>query len=125
MAEPVPSKGYAQLTYLYRDAGNFKIWNEILLVGSINAELHRVCTEALECGEFFIPEQVGLPSLQRALARDGGVSRRLDHAWHTFESIRNLDGVPINSEEAWGSVNELASAFSNVGEWDVRLSPMA
>jgi len=49
-----------KIQYLYRDADNYKEWNEVILAGEITDEQKKVIMDACD-GEYFIPEQVGLP----------------------------------------------------------------
>ena len=64
-----------KITYLYRDAGNYKAHHEVIVQGKITLALVQPC---LEDGEHFIPSQVGLPDLQAQL----GPANEDDHAWH-------------------------------------------
>jgi hypothetical protein len=48
------------LTYLYRDAANYKAHGDVLLSGEATSDLHRRIRESLIDGEYFIPEKVGI-----------------------------------------------------------------
>ena len=50
-----------KITYLYRDASNYKVWNEQVLKGTITDDQIRIICGCLLDGEFFIPFKVGLP----------------------------------------------------------------
>jgi hypothetical protein len=69
------------LTYLYRDAGNWKQFKTIILRGSLSQEDKDTIQSKLRDGLYFLPEQVGLKSLQ-AHAHD---LNELDHIWHEFD----------------------------------------
>ena len=49
-----------QINYLYRDASNYKVYNECVIEGEITDEQIMTIIGCLEDGEYFIPEQVGL-----------------------------------------------------------------
>lgn len=48
--------------YLYRDAGNFKTYGRVLLLGRDEAA-EREIRACLEWGDQFVAEQVGIPAL--------------------------------------------------------------
>ena len=50
-----------KITYLYRDASNYKVWNEAVIKGKLTDEQQKTILECLIDGEYFIPSQVGLP----------------------------------------------------------------
>lgn len=54
------SKPNTKITYLYRDASNYKIWEEVVVSGHISFAEIEPCLD----GGFFIASQVGLPDLQ-------------------------------------------------------------
>lgn len=100
-----------RISYLYRDAGNYKRWNEAVVEGIITLEQIDSIMGCLDCGEYFIPKQVGLPE-----TRFGEVTSD-DHCW--FELSR--DGFSQTDEEAdtGMDVGELVRAFLEaVGKWD-------
>jgi hypothetical protein len=64
-----------KITYLYRDAGNYKARHEVIILGKLSfAQVQPF----LQDGCLFIPTQVDLPDLQRQL----GPATEDDHAWH-------------------------------------------
>jgi hypothetical protein len=66
------------VTYLYRDAGNWKFWGEFNVLGTLGFDDLR---SYLLDEEFFIPEPIGLPSLVPAVRNTD------DHLLHTFEEF--------------------------------------
>lgn len=50
-----------KINYLYRDAGNYKVYNSCILSGVITDEQKARIFASLDCGEYFIPSRVGLP----------------------------------------------------------------
>ena len=49
-----------RFSYLYRDACNYKAFNQVVIKGECSDQDKRLINLALD-GEFFIPEQIGLP----------------------------------------------------------------
>ena len=76
--------------YLYRDAGNNKVWGEAYLSNKdkiCRDELLMKIKSKLIDGEFFVAEKVGVPPLRFEKYDD-----KLDHGWHEFFDIRLFDG---------------------------------
>lgn len=72
--------------YLYRDAGNNKLWGEILLSNREGMDVRRAedaIRSSLIDGEFFVAEDVGIAPL-RFENRD----HDLDHGWHEFHALQ-------------------------------------
>jgi hypothetical protein len=102
---PNASPPVLKVTYLYRDAGNWKFWGEFLVLGELRLDDLR--PHLLE-QEFFIPERIGLPSLVPELKNED------DHLLHTFEDLAAvepasyictaeelLDRVRLANEQGW------------------------
>ena len=53
-----------KISYLYRDAGNYKRYNECIIAGALSAKQIRAILDCCDMGEYFIPRQVGLPALR-------------------------------------------------------------
>jgi len=51
-----------RVEYLYRAPSNYKIWQQCIIRGEITPDQERAIIDSLDCKEFFIPEQVGLPA---------------------------------------------------------------
>lgn len=100
-----------KISYLYRDASNYKKWNEAVLEGVITDDQIDSIIGCLECGEYFIPKQVGLPETRFEKVTSD------DHCW--FEL--NRDSFALTDEEADidMDVGELVRAFIEAfGKWD-------
>lgn len=83
--------------YLYRDAGNNKIWGHVVFSNRMNfdiSELDKNIKNALLDGEFFIAEDVRLPSLHF-----DRYDAELDHGWHEYFSIENTENSPNDDSE--------------------------
>lgn len=76
---------HIKLTYLYRDAGNYKLWNDIIFSNRLEICLDLISrfiiTNLIE-GEFFIPEMWELPRLSF-----DNFDSELDHSYHEFYAI--------------------------------------
>lgn len=110
--------------YLYRDAGNYKVWGKLLLEGELNDEKTARLTSRLEDGELFIAEQIGIPTLYEELWRECQCepSDELDHAWHEFSEIREATHEDLELLKPWGSLSALLERFEKVDSWDLALS---
>lgn len=79
-----------RISYLYRDASNYKMPNEVIVAGFISEHQIDLIMDCLECREYFIPKQVGLPE------KRFGEWTEDDHCW--FELHK--DGFTATGEEA-------------------------
>ena len=87
----VKSTNFIRFEYLYRDAGNNKLWGEILLSNQNGMDVRhaeRAIRSSLIDGEFFVAEDLSVPVL-RFQSRDP----ELDHGWHEFHSLEVVDDV--------------------------------
>jgi hypothetical protein len=76
------------LEYLYRDAGNNKIWGEVIFSNKMSHDvsiLEAKIKDGLIDGEFFVAEDVDLPSLQFPHH-----DKELDHGWHEYFSVKEI-----------------------------------
>ena len=108
--------------YMYRDAGNYKAFGALLLTGGVTEETRKRLVSKLVGGEFFIAEQVGIPTLYEELWGFSDGPTEDDHVWHTF----NLFRPPMDGEAnlpVWGSVSELVRRFEKIRFWNEALSP--
>lgn len=77
--------------YLYRDAGNFKLWGELLLTNRSGIDVQGAeltIRSTLISGEFFIADQIDVPALEFEKSDPD-----LDHGWHEFHSIMETDSL--------------------------------
>lgn len=120
---------YCILEYLYRDAGNWKTYGCLLLVGRPSTEHEATIRRSLDSSLLFVPEQVGIPPLQRRhlQAHDAAEDCALDHAFHEFIEIRRATAQEVADTQPTGSLRELALRFEHAARtgWDVRLSPFS
>jgi hypothetical protein len=116
--------GHFIFEYLYRDAGNFKAWGELLLDGELSEADEAFLRSKFEGGEFFIAEQLGIPPLYEAVwsASLAGPSEELDHVWHEFHAIRPASEEEVKTHKPWGSASRLITVVEDVDAWDLSLS---
>lgn len=83
-----------QFHYLYRDAGNYKQFGQIILSnpnGLTPEEATMQLKKGLIDGEFFYAEEVHVPPI-----RFDEYDPELDHQWHEFEKFTRTDH-PVTS----------------------------
>lgn len=118
------SQGYSIFEYLYRDAGNYKVWGELLLEGELtNEEVSRL-TARFDEGELFIAEQIGVPTLYEELWRQCQCepSEELDHVWHEFSEVRAATSEDLVRLTPWGVASDLLARVESGDAWDLALS---
>ncbi len=99
-----------RISYLYRDASNYKMPNEAVVAGSITECQIDLIIDSLDEGEYFIPRMVGLPE------KRFGEFTEDDHCW--FELRR--EGFKATTEEpnVDMTADELAGKFfAAKGNW--------
>ncbi|HWY16951.1 MAG TPA: hypothetical protein VNX86_17600 [Rhizomicrobium sp.] len=81
-----------KITYLYRDAGNYKFWGEFCVLGELSLDNLR---PHLFGSEYFVPEKIGIPSLVPESQNDD------DHLLHEFHSIEPTEPAlcPFTADE--------------------------
>lgn len=101
-----------KISYMYRDADNYKTWNEEVLKGEISAQQLMTIVDCLEDKMYFIPSQVGLPEV-----RFDDVTEA-DHCW--FELCPEQDFSTTAHEPTIDmTVDKLVERFQAAkGRWD-------
>ncbi len=94
-----------KISYLYRDANNYKVHNECVIEGELTEQQIETIMDCCDCGEYFIPGQVGMPE-----RKFDEYDSEADHCW--FELSR--DGFEQTSRPADISLTaeQLVSNFS-------------
>lgn len=101
-----------RISYLYRDASNYKAYNEVIIKGKISPGQINQIMECLDDGEYFIPCQIGFPEI-----RIGEVDPEVDHCW--FELERSSFECTSEPETIEMTADELVQAFKEAsGNWD-------
>ena len=103
-----------KIGYLYRDASNYKKWNEVVVKGNISPEQINTIVDCLDGELHFIPRQVGLPEERfDEMTED-------DHAWFELERESFEPTGHAATEDI--SVSELVKNFIKAkNNWDESL----
>ena len=111
---------YYVLEYLYRDANNFKAFGEILVFGNVSEDYITEINSCLDYGEYFVAEQVNIPTLYSQLWKYSNGPTSADHAFHEFSLIRPATEQEITSLDLWGEASALLDAFRIASQqsWD-------
>lgn len=117
----MPKPEFCVFEYVYRDAANYKARGQELLEGTARAGDIETLRAKLECGELFIPGQVGLAPLQQKLWASCGCEPddELDHLWYEFHELRTATAEDLASLTCSGTLANLVQAFQSVQAWDV------
>ena len=108
--------------YCYRDASNYKSWERLLLRGCASDADIRNLMGHLHDGEFFIAEQLRIPSLYAELWALSGGPTDADHVWHAFHALTPAKAHEINLP-VFATVESLIASFQAVSVWHEHLSP--
>lgn len=83
--------------YLYRDAGNFKRWGEVVFSNANNVDadsLTAIAEEALRMDHlYFVASEVDVPDLHFA-----DYIEVLDHGWHEIHAFHFTDDAPNDAQ---------------------------
>ena len=77
-SKEIPSLN-TKISYLYRDASNYKRHHEIIVSGMLTQKDIAEILDALNEGEYFIPEQIGFPAERFSDTTED------DHCWMELE----------------------------------------
>ena len=115
---------YHVFEYLYRDANNFKAFGQLLLSGNISEEYITGLTSCLDYGEYFVAEQVNIPTLYSHLWKYSNGPTLADHAFHEFSTLRAATKEEVLSLKLWGKTSHLLEVFriANKQSWNCGLS---
>lgn len=104
--------------YLYRDAANYKAFGALKLDGILRDGDQAAFQETLHDREFFVAEQVGVPTLYHRLYQVSGGPTNDDHGWHSIFTLREAtEDEHSEPDTVWGSVDNLLEAFRSVETW--------
>ena len=106
--------------YLYRDADNFKAFGQALVFGNITEDFVTELSSYLDFGEYFVAEQVNIPTLYSQLWKYSNGPTSADHAFHEFLLIRLASEQEIASLDLWGDAPVLLDNFRMASQqsWD-------
>ncbi len=91
--------------YLYRDAGNNKLYGSVIFRGLSNLPIHIMLNEVetyLYQRIYFIPELLGVPRLKFEKYNED-----LDHIWHEFDSISKTTRPLMDNRDFSEIINSL------------------
>jgi len=103
------SNSYSTFEYQYRDGGNFKSCDFIVLDGQITDTMIERLTSCLIDGMWFMANQVGLPDLFEGVQKWGHSS--LDVSWHEFIALRPAMQEEIIEKSCFGKLSDLLDTF--------------
>ena len=94
--------------YLYRDAGNYKWFSEVVIAGVLKLEdIEHFLFEH----HFFIPSEVGLPGLQPEVLTED------DHIWHEIISLKESVAEPTVEIKSDDLVEKFQMAHAEEWNW--------
>jgi hypothetical protein len=107
--------GNTSISYMYRDASNWKRFNTIILEGELKPQDIDFIFDCLEDQLLFLPEQVGLPTLQK----DWESLDERDHVWHELDrkDIRLVNESPTTFMTAKAFLEKFRPVYFK--GWDV------
>ncbi len=98
-----------RLEYLYRDAGNYKNWGEVVFSNPNRIPVcvaEKLVTETLLEGQYFLADSSELPDLHFP-----ELNVELDHAWHEFHAFTATEEAPNDAHGR--SVEQLIKCMSS------------
>ena len=100
-------------SYLYRDAGNYKQFGEIVFAGAPTDELLQRLEKTLSDHILFIARQVDVPEV--SFEATGTYQRNIDdHPWHEFESMEPTEDPPDDARHR--TIEELVTQFESASK---------
>lgn len=102
-----------KISYMYRDASNYKQCEEVIFEGEITEAEKEVILNNRDEGLYFIPSQVGLDDLQ---SRMTGYPNSDDHVWH--ELNENDIEIVSDNHTTFMSLKDFVSLWKNK-KWDL------
>lgn len=101
-----------KITVMYRDAANYKKVEDLVLAGALAQDDLDRMIGAMDEGTYFLPAQVGLPSLDPGPADH---DEELDHPWHTIQQVELTQAPPTDRL----STSELVKSWPDSADaWD-------
>lgn len=92
-----------RISYLYRDADNYKVQNSVVICGDMTEEQQKKIIDCLDASEYFVPSQVGMPE------KKFGCDTEADHAWFEWQGVEETEQEPTLDITA----EELVKKFEN------------
>ena len=94
-----------KITYLYRDADNYRVHNECVIEGEFTEQQIDKIMECCDEGEYFIPQQVGMPE-----RKFDEYDTEADHCWFElnkagFEQTSRPADLPLTAQQLISNFN--------------------
>lgn len=115
---------YLLLSYIYRDADNFKTGVTVALPGNLDVMDVSAISRKMNWMDGFVPGQVGLPDLQQDF--NEGMTwwdEERDHPFHELTSITIARVPPRDARVLDLPAAELRDRIMGVREWDANYLP--
>lgn len=117
---------WTEFHYLYRDAGNFKVFGSVILKGRLDEKARAAVVNSLDEDGRFVAEQLGIPPLYEPLHQLTNGPSKNDVCTHEFCHFEELPSAHRpTSGVVWGSSDNFVEAFISVRAWAMKLSPNA
>ena len=100
-------KRNTKFEYMYRDASNYKVWEDVVLEGLLTKDEKEAIQSKLYDGELFVPEAVGVDALQ---TREWELNED-DHPYHEFVSLSDTEE---DADYGMPSAKEFLSKFMSM-----------
>lgn len=115
---------WTKFHYLYRDAGNFKVFGSVTLRGQLGENARAEILKSMDEDGRFVAEQIGLPVLYEPLHCYTLGPSDSDVCTHEFSHFEQMELECLPSEcDVWGAADDFAVAFRNINGWRMELSP--
>lgn len=115
-------ENYCIFEYFYCDASGYKSWGEIVLRGRLSQLDTSIIESKFESSEFFIAEQLEIPTLYRELWKFSDGPTADDHVWHTFHKLRLAEEWETK-QVVFGDLKDFILKIKSIGFWRENLSP--
>ena len=120
------SEIWTEFHYLYRDAGNFKVFGSVALRGKFSDKARGLIAGAMDVDCRFVAEQVRLPALYGPLHKYTEGPSAADVCTHEFSHFNEIRSEkPPTDCLLWGDAKDFVAAFAGVREWRLQMSPNA
>lgn len=99
-----------KMTYLYRDGGNYKTWQEVVFTnhsGKTAEQLTDEIKQRLISGQFFDQGRAPIP-----FEYPDSYDPELDHTWLEFDSLEEVDETPTVSLDIYEFIASLTASSS-------------
>lgn len=113
---------YCIFEYFYCDASGYKSWGDITLRGRLSELDISAIENKFESSEFFVAEQLGVPTLYGDLWKFSDGPTVDDHVWHTFHRLRLAEAWEIK-QTIFGDLKDFILKINSIDFWRENLSP--